>query len=101
MPRPDHFDRGYRGQLVSMRVSLGARGIVRRAASFEMFDATCCRRLALNSIADSENDSRVCSIDMPPLGVRPSPSLVTERLSMASRKNWGLLCTQVATCRHC
>ena len=42
----DHFDCGYRGQPVSMRMSLGARGIVRRAASFEMFDATCCRHLA-------------------------------------------------------
>ena len=82
----DHVNREYRGQPVSRRVGLGARGIVRRRwRCLTLVTLPAAVTWPLNSIADSEND-RVCSIDMLPWGVRPSPSLVTERLSMASPK---------------
>jgi hypothetical protein len=82
----DHVNREYRGQPVSRRVGLGARGIVRRR--WRCLTLLAAVTWPLNLMADSEND-RVCSIDMLPWGVRPSPSLVTERLSMASPKKMG------------
>jgi hypothetical protein len=83
----DHADRGYRGQPVSRRVGLGARGIVRRR--WRCLTLLAAVTWPLNSIADSEND-RVCSIDMLPWVVRPSPSLVTKRLSLVSPKKNGV-----------